>query len=43
MIPPGVPDGPFTGYMEVGEDGKTSYVKFEFEGTISHALPGIGR
>ncbi|XP_043268565.1 uncharacterized protein [Venturia canescens] len=39
MIPPGVPDGPVSGYMEFKEEGKAPYVKLDYDGELSHALP----
>lgn len=40
-LPPGVPNGKFSGVITVYEKGKDpAYVKIEFDGILSHKLPG---
>ncbi|XP_057334076.1 uncharacterized protein LOC130673160 [Microplitis mediator] len=41
-LPPGVPNGKFSGVITVYEKDKDpAYVKIEFDGTLSHKLPGV--
>ncbi|XP_043278541.1 uncharacterized protein [Venturia canescens] len=39
-IPPGVPDGPVTGYVQIGEEGKEPYIDVVYEGVLSHDFLG---
>ncbi|XP_043284153.1 uncharacterized protein [Venturia canescens] len=39
VIPPGVPDGRVTGYIQLGEEGKEPYIQIDYEVELSHELP----
>ena len=41
--PPGIPDGPFSGYGEIALEGQPYFVRVDYEGVVSHSLPGLGR